>query len=84
MTLMNLLGISLDAIAADKSQIAKLLTAAERNMADAQLEELSTENRFDAAYKAIMQLAMIALNANGYVRSPAGLATTRRQSRLCH
>jgi hypothetical protein len=30
------------------------------------LEGLSAENRFDAAYKAIMQLAMIALNANGY------------------
>jgi hypothetical protein len=66
MTLKNLLGISLDAIAPDKAQIAKLLAAAERNIADAGLKGLSIENRFDAAYKAIMQAAMAALNANGY------------------
>ncbi|HEY4079321.1 MAG TPA: DNA-binding protein [Burkholderiaceae bacterium] len=66
MTLQNLLGISLDAVVPDKAQLAKLLAAAKRNIADAQLEGLSTENRFDEAYKAIMQLAMLALNANGY------------------
>ena len=66
MTLNNLLGISLDAVAPDRGLIAKLLTAARRNIADAQLTALSAENRFDAAYKAIMQLAMVALNANGY------------------
>ena len=66
MTLQNLLGISLDAIAPDKAQIARLLAAAQRNIADAQLKGLSAENRFDAAYKAIMQLAMTALHANGY------------------
>ena len=66
MTLKNLLGISLDTITADKAQMAKLMAAAERNIADAQLQGLSSENRFDAAYKAIMQLAIVALNANGY------------------
>ena len=66
MTLKNLLGISLDAVAPDKAHIGKLMAAAQRNIADAQLAGLSTENRFDAAYKAIMQLAMVALNANGY------------------
>lgn len=66
MTLKNLLGLSLDAVAPDKAHTAKLLAAAERNLADARLQGLSTENRFDAAYKAIMQLAMVALNANGY------------------
>ena len=66
MTLQNLLGISLDAVAPDKAHIGKLLAAAQRNIADAQLAGLSTENRFDAAYKAIMQLAMVALQANGY------------------
>mgnify|MGYP000874504424 CR=1 FL=1 len=66
MTLKNLLGISLDAVQADKGLVAKLLAAAQRNIADAQLAGLSAENRFDAAYKAIMQLAMVALNANGY------------------
>ena len=66
MTLKNLLGISLDAITPDKAHVAKLVAAAERNIGDAQLQGLSTENRFDAAYKAIMQLAIVALNANGY------------------
>lgn len=66
MSLQNLLGISLDRIEPDQMQIRKLLAAAERNIADAQLAGLSAENRFDAAYKAIMQLAMLALNANGY------------------
>ena len=66
MTLKNLLGISLDTINLDKAQLAKLLAAAQRNITDAQLQGLSTENRFDAAYKAIMQLAIVALNANGY------------------
>ena len=66
MTLKNLLGLSLDAAAPDKAYIGKLLAAAERNLADAQLHGLSTENRFDAAYKAILQLALVALNANGY------------------
>ena len=66
MTLKNLLGISLDAVTADKAAVRKLIAAAERNIADAQLPGLSSENRFDAAYKAIMQIAMVALNANGY------------------
>lgn len=66
MTLQNLLGISLDAVEPDRALIAKLIVAAERNINDSQLAGLSAENRFDAAYKAILQLAMIALNANGY------------------
>ena len=66
MTLKNLLGISLDAIPPDKALVAKLLAAAQRNIADAQLQGLSVENRFDAAYKAIMQSSMVALHANGY------------------
>ena len=55
MTLKNLLGISLDAVAPDRGLIARLLAAARRNIADAQLPALSAENRFDAPYKAIMQ-----------------------------
>ena len=66
MTLKNLLGISLDAVAADKASVQMLIAAAQCNIADAQLQGLSTENQFDAAYKAIMQMAMVALNANGY------------------
>ena len=66
MTLKNLLGVSLDAVAADKASVQMLIAAAQRNIADAQLQGLSAENQFDAAYKAIMQMAMVALNANGY------------------
>jgi hypothetical protein len=55
MTLKNLLGISLDAVPLDKALVAKLLAAAQRSIADANLQGLSAENRFDAAYKAIMQ-----------------------------
>jgi hypothetical protein len=66
MTLRNLLEISLDAIAPDRALLAKLLAAAERSITDAQLGGLSTESRFDAAYKAIIQLATVALHANGY------------------
>ena len=65
MTLTNLLGISLEAVTPDKATIGKLLAAARRKVADAQLAGLSTENRFDASYKAIMQLAMVVLNADG-------------------
>ncbi len=65
-SLKSLLGISLDAIQPDAAFVGKLLAAARRNIADAQLAALSAENRFDAADKAIMQLAMVALHANGY------------------
>ena len=66
MTLQNLLGISLDAVAPERAQVARMLAAVERNLADAQLAGLSAESRFDVSYKAIMQLAMVALYANGY------------------
>jgi len=66
MSLDNLLGVSLEKIEPDAASIAKLLAAAKRNLADAHIKKVSAENRFDAAYKAIMQLANAALQANGY------------------
>ncbi|MBV8046282.1 MAG: DNA-binding protein [Paludibacterium sp.] len=67
MTLDNLLAIhKLVRQAPDKDGIAKLLRAAERNLTDAALSELSNDNRFDAAYKTILQCALIALWAKGY------------------
>ncbi len=66
MGLDNLLGISLERIDIDAAVIKRLLLAAERNIADAHITEISSENRFDAAYKAIMQLSNIALQANGF------------------
>ena len=66
MTLQSLAGKTLKPVVADRVQVARLLAAAERNLADAQIASVSAENRFDAACKAIMQLAMVALNANGW------------------
>jgi len=66
MSLDNLVGISLEKIAPDAAVIKRLLSAARRNIADAHVEEISPENRFDVAYKAIMQLANAALQANGF------------------
>jgi hypothetical protein len=66
MSLDNLVGISLEKITPDAAMIARLLSAAKRNIADANVTEISAENRFDAAYKAIMQLANAALQANGF------------------
>ena len=67
MTLENLLAIHrLQAFEATPGGVLRLLAAAERNLADARLSGLSNDNRFDAAYKTIMQCAMIGLWAHGY------------------
>ena len=66
MSLENLLGISLEKVEPDGDVIKRLLASAERNIADSHILEVSSENRFDAAYKAIMQLSNAALQANGY------------------
>jgi len=66
MSLDNLVGRTLEKIDPDVSVIKRLLASAERNIADAHVMEISSENRFDAAYKAIMQLSNAALQANGY------------------
>ena len=66
MTLNNLVGKSLERITVDQRTIKRLIAAAERNIADAKIPAVSAENRFDAAYKAIMQIASAALQANGY------------------
>jgi hypothetical protein len=54
---------------ADPESIDRLLAAATRNLVDARLPALSDENRFDCAYKAILQVAMAALWLRGY-RTP--------------
>ena len=67
MTLQNLLAIHrLQEFKPGRSGVLKLLQAAERNLADARIKALSADNRFDAAYKTIMQCAMLGLWANGY------------------
>jgi uncharacterized protein (UPF0332 family) len=67
MTLENLLRIGqLKVHSTDRAEIRQLLEAARRNLADAGVAAISLETRFDAAYKAIMQVALVALLANGY------------------
>ena len=67
MTLQNLLAIKrLQTHTPDRAAIRKLLEAARRNLTDARVEEISADNRFDAAYKCLMQCAMLGLWASGY------------------
>jgi len=67
MSLQNLMDIgSLDKAEPRRDDIRRLLTAAERNLADAGVTAISDENRFDAAYKCVMQCAIASLLANGY------------------
>ena len=82
MSLNNLIGISLEEIDVDPGVIQRLIFAAKRNINDAHVETISLENRFDAAYKAIMQLANAALQANGYrtLKSKPGHHMTMIQS----
>ena len=49
-----------------REAVKRLLEASRRNLDDAHIAEVSAENRFDAAYKCIMQCAMVALWANSY------------------
>lgn len=67
MSLQNLLKIGqLHAHLATREEIQRLLAAAERNYLDSRVETISDETRFDVAYKAVMQCAMVGLMANGY------------------
>jgi len=66
MALKNLIGISLAAIEPDSMLIHRLLDAAKISLKDAELANMSSEGRFDMAYKAIMQLSNVALQANGF------------------
>jgi hypothetical protein len=51
---------------ADAGEIARLLAAAERCIADARVRAISPETRFDAAYRSITQTGLAALMAHGY------------------
>jgi len=67
MTLQNLLkNGQLKSHATDPTEIRRLVDAARRNLVDSRVREISPETRFDAAYKAIMQAALVGLMANGF------------------
>lgn len=48
------------------AEVHRLLNAIERNLADAGVEAISDEARFDLAYKAAMQCTLVALHINGF------------------
>lgn len=67
MTLENLLNAGqLKRHTTDRVEVQRLLAAARRNLSDAEVKGISPETRFDVAYKAIMQAALMALMANGF------------------
>ena len=67
MTLQNLLRIGrLNEHVATAAEVQRLLAAIDRNIADASVASISDETRFDAAYKAVMQCALVAMLAAGY------------------
>jgi hypothetical protein len=59
-----------------------MLESAERGIADARQESISLETRLDAAYRAVTQLSMVALWANGFrpAKSKPGHHQTMIQS----
>ncbi len=67
MSLENLLRIGkLAEHTSSLDQITRMLAAAQRGIEDAKNGSISAETRLDAAYRAIMQLTMVGLWANGY------------------
>ena len=62
-----------------REAVQRLLQAAARNIADARIEEVSFDTRFDAAYRVIMQCAMVALG-NRYAPPPASRGKPRPDS----
>jgi hypothetical protein len=67
MTLQNLLRIGkLKEHPPTAAEVQRLLAAIDRNLVDAAVNSISDETRFDAAYKAVMQSALVAMMAAGY------------------
>jgi hypothetical protein len=51
---------------ANAAEVARLVQVARQSLADAKQKNISVETRFDAAYKAIMQVSLVAIMACGY------------------
>lgn len=67
MTLQNLLKIGrLKEHQPTAAEVQRLLAAVNRNRQDAAAANISDETRFDAAYKAVMQCALVAMMAAGF------------------
>ena len=69
MSLENLLRIGqLEQHTTDANQANKLLDSSARCLKDARQDSITPETRLEAGYRAIMQLSMLALWANGFNR----------------
>lgn len=55
-----------------RQEISDLLGVVDRDLKDADIEQLSTDRRFATAYNAVLQLASITLRACGYRTRGAG------------
>lgn len=84
MTLENLLKIGrLSPLAPNRDDIQRLLDAAKRNLADANVSAVSEESRFDSAYKCIMQCPWQRSVHADIAHPRASLATIKPPSRPC-
>ena len=61
MTLENLIGKGLEREPANKVEIERLLDKIATKLADARVESISLETRFDIAYEALLQIGLVAL-----------------------
>lgn len=66
MSLKSLVGVSLDTITPSRETAQRLIAAAARQIADANIRSVSSESRFCNAYTAIRMLADLGLHAHGY------------------
>lgn len=79
MSLDNLLRTGqLKAHVATPAEVQRLLGSVRRGFHDAHIEAISDEARFDLAYRAIMQCALIGVLASGYRPSTNVPVTIRR------
>ncbi|TDJ46188.1 MAG: DNA-binding protein [Gammaproteobacteria bacterium] len=56
----------------DAAQVGRLLNSSGRCLDDARQDSITAETRLEAGYRAIMQLSMLALWANGYRPTSTG------------
>ena len=78
MSLPNLLKIGqLETHETNAAQVVRMLGSAERSIDDARQPPISLETRLDAANRAITQLCMVALWANGYRPAKASRGTIK-------
>lgn len=64
MTLENLIGKGLEREPASRGEITRLLNKIATKLADAKVESISLETRFDIAYEALLQIGIVALRCH--------------------